>query len=99
MQVTDLYDPREQWASYLINAIKAKELQKLDVNYIVKGVCALNKPCLRSTDVLNETSALRSNAASLHLMQRGSLPRPVMQQAPIPAGRRCCATVRNLLSS
>jgi hypothetical protein len=24
--VTDLYDPREQWASYLINAIKAKEI-------------------------------------------------------------------------
>lgn len=38
-QVSDLYDPREQWASYLINAIKAKELQKRDVNYIVKQVC------------------------------------------------------------
>jgi SecA preprotein cross-linking domain len=37
-QVSDLYDPREQWASYLINAIKAKELQKRDVNYIVKQV-------------------------------------------------------------
>jgi preprotein translocase subunit SecA len=36
LQVSDLYDPREQWASYLINAIKAKELQKRDVNYIVK---------------------------------------------------------------
>jgi len=35
--VTDLYDPREQWASYLINAIKAKELQKKDINYIVKN--------------------------------------------------------------
>ena len=38
VQVSDLYDPREQWASYLINAIKAKELQKRDVNYIVKEV-------------------------------------------------------------
>ena len=37
MQVTDLYDPREQWASYLINAVKAKELQLRDVNYIVRG--------------------------------------------------------------
>lgn len=37
LQVSDLYDPREQWASYLINALKAKELQKRDVNYIVKG--------------------------------------------------------------
>jgi len=36
--VSDLYDPREQWASYLINAIKAKELQQRDVNYIVKQV-------------------------------------------------------------
>lgn len=37
LQVTDLYDPRTQWALYLINAIKAKELQKRDVNYIVRG--------------------------------------------------------------
>ena len=36
-QVTDLYDPREQWASYLINALKAKELQSRDINYIVRG--------------------------------------------------------------
>ena len=36
-QVGDLYDPREQWASFLINALKAKELQALDVNYIVRG--------------------------------------------------------------
>lgn len=35
--MTDLYDPREQWASYLINALKAKELQFKDVNYIVRG--------------------------------------------------------------
>lgn len=51
LQVSDLYDPREQWASYVINAIKvhnltlekkghlflqAKELQIRDVNYIVR---------------------------------------------------------------
>ncbi|CAI5462189.1 unnamed protein product [Closterium sp. Yama58-4] len=35
--VSDLYDPREQWASYVINAIKAKELFLRDVQYIVKG--------------------------------------------------------------
>ena len=35
--MTDLYDPREQWASYLLNAIKAKELFKREVNYIVKN--------------------------------------------------------------
>lgn len=35
--MSDLYDPREQWASYVINALKAKELQLKDVNYIVKG--------------------------------------------------------------
>ncbi|CAM6034293.1 unnamed protein product [Sphagnum compactum] len=39
--VTDLYDPREQWASYLINAIKAKELFSKNVNYIVRGQEAL----------------------------------------------------------
>ncbi|KAL6782036.1 SECA1 [Auxenochlorella protothecoides x Auxenochlorella symbiontica] len=37
LQVTDLYDPREQWASYIINAIKAKELFLRDVSYIVRG--------------------------------------------------------------
>ncbi|CAI5531792.1 unnamed protein product [Closterium sp. Naga37s-1] len=35
--VSDLYDPREQWASYVINAIKAKELFLRDVQYIVKA--------------------------------------------------------------
>ncbi|KAL2326558.1 hypothetical protein Fmac_025616 [Flemingia macrophylla] len=35
--VKDLYDPREQWASYLLNAIKAKELFLRDVNYIIRG--------------------------------------------------------------
>ncbi|EFJ50912.1 hypothetical protein VOLCADRAFT_57571 [Volvox carteri f. nagariensis] len=37
LQVSDLYDPRTQWASYIINALKAKELQIKNVNYIVKG--------------------------------------------------------------
>ncbi len=41
LAVTDLYDPREQWASYLINAIKAKELFLKNVNYIVRGQEAL----------------------------------------------------------
>lgn len=36
LDVQDLYDPREQWASYLINAIKAKELFLKDVNYIIR---------------------------------------------------------------
>ncbi|XP_042515546.1 protein translocase subunit SecA, chloroplastic [Macadamia integrifolia] len=37
LDVIDLYDPREQWASYVLNAIKAKELFLRDVNYIVRG--------------------------------------------------------------
>ncbi|MBA0772573.1 hypothetical protein Gotri_007920 [Gossypium trilobum] len=37
LDVKDLYDPREQWASYLLNAIKAKELFLKDVNYIIRG--------------------------------------------------------------
>jgi preprotein translocase subunit SecA len=37
LQVPDLYDPREQWASYLINAVKAKELFLKDVSYIVRS--------------------------------------------------------------
>ena len=36
LQVSDLYDPREQWASYVINAIKAKEFHTKDVNYIAR---------------------------------------------------------------
>lgn len=35
--VKDLYDPQEQWASYILNAIKAKELFLQDVNYIICG--------------------------------------------------------------
>ncbi|KAI4331003.1 hypothetical protein MLD38_029235 [Melastoma candidum] len=37
LQLKDLYDPREQWALYLLNAIKAKELFLKDVNYIIRG--------------------------------------------------------------
>ncbi|XP_047970480.1 protein translocase subunit SECA1, chloroplastic [Salvia hispanica] len=37
LNVKDLYDPREQWASYILNAIKAKELFLRDVNYIIRG--------------------------------------------------------------
>ncbi|KAI3428100.1 hypothetical protein D9Q98_006483 [Chlorella vulgaris] len=37
LQVSDLYDPREQWASYVLNAVKAKELFVLNVSYIVRG--------------------------------------------------------------
>ena len=37
LEVPDLYDPRTQWASYIINAIKARELFVKDVNYIIKN--------------------------------------------------------------
>ncbi|KAF5842058.1 chloroplast-associated SecA protein [Dunaliella salina] len=37
LQVRDLYDPRTQWASFIVNGLKAKELQQKNVNYIVKG--------------------------------------------------------------
>ncbi|XP_076935842.1 protein translocase subunit SECA1, chloroplastic-like [Bidens hawaiensis] len=37
LEVKDLYDPREQWASFILNAIKAKELFLRDVNYIIRG--------------------------------------------------------------
>ncbi|CAM8962657.1 unnamed protein product [Rhodiola kirilowii] len=37
LDVKDLYDPREQWASFILNAIKAKELFLRDVNYILRG--------------------------------------------------------------
>ena len=35
--MSDLYDPREQWASFILNAIKAKELFIRDVSYIVRA--------------------------------------------------------------
>ena len=34
--VKDLFDPKDPWAHYIFNAIKAKELFLLDVNYIVR---------------------------------------------------------------
>ncbi len=35
--VTDLYDPKDPWAHYVFNAIKAKELFIKDVNYIIRN--------------------------------------------------------------
>lgn len=35
--VSDLYDDDNPWAHYIFNAVKAKELFKKDVNYIVRG--------------------------------------------------------------
>ncbi|CAH1423921.1 unnamed protein product [Lactuca virosa] len=37
LEVKDLYDPREQWASFVLNVIKAKELFLRDVNYIIRA--------------------------------------------------------------
>lgn len=37
LEVTDLYNPEDPWAHYIFNAIKAKELFTLDVNYIVRN--------------------------------------------------------------
>jgi preprotein translocase subunit SecA len=37
LAVPDLYDPREQWASYIINALKAKELFNKDTSYIIRS--------------------------------------------------------------
>jgi preprotein translocase subunit SecA len=34
--VRDLYNPEDPWAHYILNAVKAKELFKRDVNYIVR---------------------------------------------------------------
>ena len=36
LKVSDLYDPKDPWAHYITNAIKAKELFVKDVNYIVR---------------------------------------------------------------
>jgi preprotein translocase subunit SecA len=35
--VSDLFDPKDPWAHYIFNAIKAKELFTKDVNYIVRN--------------------------------------------------------------
>ena len=35
--VTDLYDPEDPWAHYIFNAVKAKELFKDEVSYIVRN--------------------------------------------------------------
>ncbi|WP_088893358.1 preprotein translocase subunit SecA [Leptolyngbya ohadii] len=35
--VEDLFDPKDPWAHYVFNAIKAKELFQRDVNYIVRN--------------------------------------------------------------
>ena len=35
--VNDLYNPKNPWAHYILNAINAKELYQRDVDYIVKN--------------------------------------------------------------
>ncbi len=37
LKVNDLYDPKDPWAHYITNALKAKELFIKDVNYILKN--------------------------------------------------------------
>ncbi|PSB03374.1 preprotein translocase subunit SecA [Merismopedia glauca] len=37
LNVNDLYNPEDPWAHYILNAVKAKELFKKDVNYIVRN--------------------------------------------------------------
>ena len=37
LDVQDLFDPKDPWAHYVTNALKAKELFTKDVNYIVKN--------------------------------------------------------------
>ncbi len=37
LKVNDLYDPKDPWAHYVTNALKAKELFVKDVNYIIKN--------------------------------------------------------------
>lgn len=37
LNVQDLFDPKDPWAHYIFNAIKAKELFTKDVNYIVRN--------------------------------------------------------------
>ena len=36
LNVSDLFDPKDPWAHYVTNALKAKELFTLDTNYIVR---------------------------------------------------------------
>ena len=40
--VSDLYDPKDPWAHYITNALKAKELFIKDVNYIIKNAYYTN---------------------------------------------------------
>ncbi len=37
LKVSDLYNPKDPWAHYITNALKAKELFVKDVNYIIKN--------------------------------------------------------------
>ena len=37
LNIKDLYDPKDPWAHYVTNALKAKELFTKDINYIVRN--------------------------------------------------------------
>lgn len=44
LKVGDLFDPQNPWAAYIGNALKAKELFKRDVNYIVADAATEGSP-------------------------------------------------------
>ena len=49
----DLYDPKEPWASYVVNAIKAKELFIKEKSYLVRFdgvVCNVCNVCNASRE-------------------------------------------------
>ncbi|KAI7745072.1 hypothetical protein M8C21_034038, partial [Ambrosia artemisiifolia] len=69
LEVKDLYDPREQWASFIINAIKAKELFLRDVNYIIRGKEVL---------IVDEFSGRVMQAVVVEISRMNKTGRPVL---------------------
>lgn len=73
VQVSDLYDPREAWASFLINALNAKELQKKNVNYIVRGDQVKFPSRMTHNQLSYSLSGLRGSTALLAVLHESCL--------------------------
>jgi hypothetical protein len=100
-QVPDLYDAREQWASFIINAIKAKELFLRDTSYIVRNQEVGWVGLLRRVDASGLRGLVRCGAVREHgptAKAMGPAAAASACAATALFSSPCLSTARNLLT-
>ncbi|XP_057857374.1 protein translocase subunit SECA2, chloroplastic isoform X3 [Cryptomeria japonica] len=83
LDTDDLWDERDPWARFVINALKAKEFYRRDVNYIVKDG---QVQIINENAVLNGCSVEHSEYLS-ELLREWEIPHNVLNARPKYAAR------------